>query len=270
MQMMIYKNDQQLGPYDLDGLREGIARGEFTPDDFACQDASTGWVPLRELVDVGDLAEPTTLNGIFSEQTARVQSEVGRLLTDDQDPAVVCRLYDRVKEMLTAGETIEYIAIQKKPIVTFSPDAIIITDRRFIAMHPKLTGMTFTDLLWIDVADVHLSEQMLGATIACTSTRGGRAFVSHLPKKQARRVYAFAQAREEEMRRARYQLDLERRRASASNVVVQSPSGTPPPLTAAGKEDSMEVLAKLKSLLDSGLIEQSDYDAKKREVLSRM
>lgn len=36
------------------------------------------------------------------------------------------------------------------------------------------------------------------------------------------------------------------------------------------KEDPVEVLGKLKKLLDAGLIEQSEYDSKKAEVLSRM
>jgi membrane protease subunit (stomatin/prohibitin family) len=35
-------------------------------------------------------------------------------------------------------------------------------------------------------------------------------------------------------------------------------------------EDPMEVLAKLKRMLDAGLIEQAEYDAKKAEILSRM
>ena len=35
-------------------------------------------------------------------------------------------------------------------------------------------------------------------------------------------------------------------------------------------EDPMEVLGKLKKMLDAGLIEQAEYDAKKAEILSRM
>ena len=43
------------------------------------------------------------------------------------------------------------------------------------------------------------------------------------------------------------------------------------PATAESKvEDPMEVLGKLKKLLDAGLIEQAEYDAKKAEILSRM
>lgn len=36
------------------------------------------------------------------------------------------------------------------------------------------------------------------------------------------------------------------------------------------QEDPLEVLAKLKKMLDAGLIEQSEYDAKKADILSRM
>lgn len=39
---------------------------------------------------------------------------------------------------------------------------------------------------------------------------------------------------------------------------------------AAPAEDPMEVLGKLKKMLDAGLIEQAEYDAKKAEILSRM
>lgn len=42
------------------------------------------------------------------------------------------------------------------------------------------------------------------------------------------------------------------------------------PTEQSAPEDPMEVLAKLKKLLDAGLIEQSEYDTKKAEILSRM
>jgi len=40
--------------------------------------------------------------------------------------------------------------------------------------------------------------------------------------------------------------------------------------SSAPTEDPMETLGKLKKMLDAGLIEQSEYDAKKAEILSRM
>lgn len=47
-------------------------------------------------------------------------------------------------------------------------------------------------------------------------------------------------------------------------------SGAAQPSTQSPAEDSMETLGKLKKMLDAGLIEQAEYDAKKAEVLSRM
>lgn len=47
-------------------------------------------------------------------------------------------------------------------------------------------------------------------------------------------------------------------------------SGAAQPSSQGSTEDPMETLAKLKKMLDAGLIEQSEYDAKKAEVLSRM
>lgn len=47
-------------------------------------------------------------------------------------------------------------------------------------------------------------------------------------------------------------------------------SGAAQPSTQSPAEDPMETLGKLKKMLDAGLIEQAEYDAKKAEVLSRM
>lgn len=47
-------------------------------------------------------------------------------------------------------------------------------------------------------------------------------------------------------------------------------SGAAQPSTQSPAEDPMETLSKLKKMLDAGLIEQAEYDAKKAEVLSRM
>lgn len=61
-----------------------------------------------------------------------------------------------------------------------------------------------------------------------------------------------------------------------TNPTKNAPSGrftqkSAAPATPAGNaEDPMETLGKLKKLLDAGLIEQAEYDAKKAEILSRM
>lgn len=53
-------------------------------------------------------------------------------------------------------------------------------------------------------------------------------------------------------------------RFNQQNNVTQNNAG------ATENEDPMEILGKLKKLLDAGLIEQEEYDSKKAEILSRM
>lgn len=59
--------------------------------------------------------------------------------------------------------------------------------------------------------------------------------------------------------------------ASSSTSGRFAPKGTGnAQTTKTASDDPMEVLGKLKKLLDAGLIEQSEYDSKKREILSKM
>lgn len=51
---------------------------------------------------------------------------------------------------------------------------------------------------------------------------------------------------------------------------TNQPTNTPQTQPTAQEEDPIAVLGKLKKMLDAGLIEQSEYDAKKAEILSRM
>lgn len=54
----------------------------------------------------------------------------------------------------------------------------------------------------------------------------------------------------------------------ANQMLMQS--GNAAENAAASKEDPMVLLTKLKKMLDAGLIEQSEYDEKKKEILNRM
>lgn len=49
-----------------------------------------------------------------------------------------------------------------------------------------------------------------------------------------------------------------------------APENNAPMPTSPSQEDPIEVLGKLKKMLDAGLIEQTEYDAKKAEILRRM
>ncbi|WP_115554802.1 PH domain-containing protein [Xanthomonas arboricola] len=198
---------------------------------------------------------------------------VAQLLTDEQDPVAAGKILPKVTELLTADEQVAYLGIQKKMVMNLSPDAVVLTNRRFIVVRPTLFGMTFQDFPWRDVQDVHLSEQMLGATITCRTVQGRIATIDSLPKRQARRIYAYAQQVEEVAYEKRQQLEIEKLRVAAGGVVVHappahmqaSPAAQPPAM-----DDPVQVLGKLKQLLDAGLVTQQEFDAKKAEVLARL
>ena len=48
MDIYIFKNEQQYGPYSVEQLREFVQQGHFTLDDYACWDGQN-WIPLSQI-----------------------------------------------------------------------------------------------------------------------------------------------------------------------------------------------------------------------------
>lgn len=215
-----------MGPFTSEEIKLKLESGEIQPHDQAWTEESEDWKPLNELIDF-EIVEDATAP---EEQAAITEAPhpYPHLLGDDQDPKAVIKMVERASDLLTRDEVIEYIAIQKHPVINISPAGLILTNRRILAVHPKLTGMTFEDYLWRDVQDAHISEQMLTATLTCTTTDKKTLEMDHLPKKQARRIYAFAQEKEEEMAEVRRQRSMEEQRAGASAFVNMTPGGNAP------------------------------------------
>lgn len=198
-------------------------------------------------------------------------NDLKKFLNEEQDPKAVEKLMGKVMGLLTVGEVVEYIAVQKKPAINLSPDCIALTNKRIIFCRPKNFGlsMDFQDYLWKDIADCHIKENILGADFKIKTTRGQIIMMDYLPKSQARKLYQFGQGKEEEMQDYRRQIDLENKRAAAGGGITVNTS-IPNSQVTEVKEDPMEVLQKLKKLLDSDIISQEEFDAKKSEVLSKI
>lgn len=194
-----------------------------------------------------------------------------QLSNEEQDPAVVEQVLARVKDILTAGEEVKYIAVQKKPLVNLSPDSVVLTTKRFILYKPSLIGgVSFEDHPWRDLYDAKLKEGFLGAALSFQTVKGLLFLVDHLPKAQARRLYALAQEMEEHARVERRAHELEDKRAAAGGVVVQNPVPHVAAPVAPVAPDPLATLQKLKGMMDAGLITAAEYDAKKAEILASM
>jgi len=199
-------------------------------------------------------------------------NDLRKFLNEEQDPKAVEKILGRINSLLTANEQVEYIAVQKKPAITLSPDCIALTNKRIIFCKPKNFGlsMDFQDYNWKDVYDCHIKEGILGATFTMVTIRNFRNMMDYLPKNQARKLYQFAQEREEEMREYRRQKDLEDKRAAAGGGIIVNNTTPVAPAEIPQQEDSFAVLLKLKNLLENGILSQEEFEQKKNEILSRV
>ena len=197
-----------------------------------------------------------------------------KILNEDQDPKAVEKIAGKLSGLLMNGEEVEYIAVQKKPAVNLSPDCVALTNRRIIFFRPRTLGlsMEFQDYVWKDIYDCHMKEGILGAEFSLRTVKGHISKIDYLPKNQARKLYSLSQEQEEKQREYRRQIDLEDKRAAAGNISVTTAAPpqsvmTPPSSQA---DDPLASLQKLKAFLDNNLIDQSEFDAKKAEILSRL
>lgn len=275
MAILVYRNEQQEGPYEMSVVSAMLADGSLKAGDLGWQEGMADWRPLGEWMPL-DASQPLAaakakadgISRAIDHKVEQLDSALSAFLGDEQDPAAVAKMVSKAKDLLTGGETIEYIAVQKKPLVNIAPDGILLTNKRFMIVRPKLLGMTFQDYIWRDIGDVHMSEQMLTATITCTVAGGSPLKIDSIPKKQARKIYAIAQEKEERVREERRLRDMEEKRAAAGGITIAAPGHTQ--AAAPSADDPMAVLGKLKSMLDAGLIQPQEYETKKAEILGRM
>lgn len=192
-------------------------------------------------------------------------SAIAQFITEEQDPVQVAKVYDRLQPLLTSGERVLYIAVQKPITIDLSPDVVVLTNRRFMHYHPSMFGRAdFRDYIWRDLRSANLTENVFRSTITLTAVNGDTLTVEDLVKDQARRLYAIAQEMEENVREEMRLRAMEEKRAAAGGIVLQGAD----PKSAA--EDPMQALSKLKQLADAGLITAAEYETKKKEILARL
>ncbi|MHB1279193.1 MAG: PH domain-containing protein [Bacteroidia bacterium] len=201
-----------------------------------------------------------------------MREQLKNFLNEQQDPKSVEKILGRVKDLLTAEEQVEYIAVQKKPAVNLSPDCVALTTKRVIFCRPKNLGfsMEFQDFMWKDVVDCHMKEEIFGAEFNVKSVTGNIGSIDYLPKAQARKLYQIAQGKEEQQREIRRERELEDKRAAAGGVTVTATIPNQTSESSVKKDDPLATLQNLKMLLENGLLTQQEFDTKKAEVIARL
>jgi len=212
---------------------------------------------------------------------------IEQYLNEDQDPKVVEKLLDKLKDMLTSGEVITYIAVQKKPAVTLLPDCVVITTKRIILCESAKLGLTtnFEIFAWQDVKEVAFKEEFFGSKFTVIPQNGENLTVEYIPKIQARKLYQLASEALEKKHEEQRLRELELKKATTPPVMLKSAADLPvpePPLRPIEEpvlksnapmpepEDELTLkLKKLKTLFEKQLITQAEYESKKNEILSQ-
>ncbi|MXV53032.1 hypothetical protein GS399_18840 [Pedobacter sp. HMF7647] len=196
-------------------------------------------------------------------------------LTDEQEPKTVEKVLTKLKDMLTGGESILYVAVQKKPAVTLIPDSIVITDKRIFFCIPGNLGLTtnFEIFSWKDLKEVSFKEEFFGAKFTAVPLSGENITTEYIPKVQARKLYQFSNQQLDKEREMRKQAELEEKRiqnAASIPVSIQTEPAPEPPKPIETPEDEMtQKLVKLKTLFEKQLITQEEYEQKKADILSQ-
>jgi len=114
-----------------------------------------------------------------------------KFIQDGQDPKVVEKIYSKIEDMLTNGEAVRYIAIQKKPAVTLLPDCIIISDRRiFLCEFTKLGLSTNFEIFeWKNIKDITFKEEIFGSKVTVIPFTAENLSIDYIPKTQARKLF---------------------------------------------------------------------------------
>lgn len=208
-------------------------------------------------------------------------------LTDDQDPKTTEKILGKLRDMLTSGEAVVYLAIQKKPAVTLIPDCIAVTNKRIIFCLPENLGLTtnFVTFTWEDVKEVSFKEEFFGSKFITIPQRGENVAIDYIPKVQARKLYQFSNEQLEKNRglsqiqgsdEKGIHLGNSNTADDYSSYVEIEDEEKPfiqPQTSLPVEEPEDEVtqkLKKLKTLFEKQLITSEEYERKKADVLSQL
>lgn len=216
-------------------------------------------------------------------------NSIDRFLSDEQDPKAVEKVIGKLNDLLTSGEELLYLAVQKKPAVNLLPDSIAISNKRIFYCEPGNLGLTmnFKDISWKNIKEVSFKEEFFGSKFICVPQQGENIVTEFIPKVQARKLHQAANEQLDAFKEMVRQQKLEENRAAASAITIPTPvldkvfdlpieeaeviaPLAPQPVIEEPEDEATLKLRKLKSLFDKQLITQEEYETKKAAVLDSL
>ncbi|WP_068874568.1 MULTISPECIES: SHOCT domain-containing protein [unclassified Phenylobacterium] len=175
---------------------------------------------------------------------------------------------------LMTGETVTARAIQHRAFALFKRRTVIaITSSRILTVQRGLLGgFRMADMQWKDLKDARLEQNILdsicGSNLAFDSLLLGHAgiAVDGVPSEAASAMYAKAQYEEQAWEEKRRVRGLEETRAASGGVTIGAGDGAGP---GGGGDRMVDEIRKAKDLLDSGAINDAEFQEMKAKILGR-
>lgn len=219
----------------------------------------------------------------MDESTVEIETTYSLQEGTYQPNLISCEIPNRVHKLLTAGELILDAAKQSAWASLFFPDYVIVTTRRILICRLGVFGsVNFVDHLWQDVADVRVDAGMVTATVVVTakcrkpddSCEPVTSTCTGLEKQPALQLYAKAQEIEQQWREKQRLRKMEEDRAKVGGIYMQTPFAMPNVVAgitqSAPLQSVEERLARLKRLIEQGLITDAEYEARKAQIISEL
>ncbi|RZJ81766.1 MAG: hypothetical protein EOO47_03085 [Flavobacterium sp.] len=211
-------------------------------------------------------------------------NSIDRFLSDEQDPKAVEKVIGKLNDLLTSGEELLYLAVQKKPAVNLLPDSIAISNKRIFYCEPENLGLTmnFKDISWKNVKEVSFKEEFFGSKFICVPQHGENIVTEFIPKTQARKLHQAANEQLNNFNEALRQQKLEENRTPVAEALPEPQSFfqapieieeavvIPQPQIEEPEDETTLKLRKLKTLYDKLLITQDEYESKKSAILDSL
>jgi hypothetical protein len=173
---------------------------------------------------------------------------------------------------------VEAIAIQRRIFALFHRRQLVAaTTGRFIGITRGLFGGFHpVDIRWQDLKDARVDVGILSATITIqTDPHSGAAATYQfmgLRKEEAQIVYRVCQTEEQAWREKRRIRELEEMRAKSGGINIGSTGAAPAAAGAPGgtaaSGDDVARLARAKTMLDQGLISDTEYETIRARIIS--
>lgn len=241
MSFYLKKGGREIGPLEAANIVALLQSGDCLPTDLIREEEEPdGWAPVSARFPEGSWTRHDVEPTLIGSSNPLIVT-IRELLNEEQDEGVARKLVATISGTLERGELIKAIAVQKKPILNFAPDALVATSERLLLVRDLLFGRNIESIAYTNLVIASADKQLLGATVRLETRDLRKWTVESLPKESAEKVVRWIAARQQ-------QLSAE-------------------PLEIDAQPDPLARLKKLKELLDHGLITEADYETKKREIL---